>query len=306
MQLFFGQEEYLINLEINKANQKLTPEQAFVIFDEQDSLDQIIMAFNNRSLFNNDINLLIKNHPILFNLQESNKFMAAINDAWKDVNVIFVYNNNTLPNTPLIKLIRQRGKIKELAPLNSRQLNKLVHEIVLNHQGQISNRAVVSLLNKLPNNLLIITNEIKKLLDQRINIDLEMVEEAVAKYAHQDYFALSNAIIDNDFQQIISTYYEKKQNNVAPLMIINQIASILVLAKNVWHLRKQNFNLKQISAKLNVHQFRIKKTFDLLAKNSETKIDKLLVSLANLEQGIKQGKINDQLGLDYYILNLMR
>lgn len=306
MKLFYGIENYLIKNALDQAKNSLDSGEDFLIFDEQDMLESILIAINNFDLFQNQKNIIIKNHPLLSKEKESQAFLDATENQLRKINIIFVWENAFLPKTKVIAFIKKHGKIEEFKNLTSKQINLFIKNLVSQNKGTITSRAILLLTAKLPNNLAIISNEINKMLQQNLNIDEKMIDQTIGHYLIDDYFALSNAIIDHDIYQIIHAYQEKIENNILPTMIIQQIASIFILAKNVYHLNQNNFSSKQIAAQLKIHPFRIQKTLQMILKTPIKKIDQLLVTLATLDQNIKSGLVNDKIGLDTYILKLVR
>lgn len=304
MKLFFGEESYLINQEISRVSRTL--DILPTVFTEEDSLESIILDLTTVSMFFDKKLVVIKNHSCLTNANEAKTLAEEIKDLDESIQIIFALEEAKLPKNALIELIQSKGEAKEFKKLNENNVVSTIKEIVTSKGGSITNGAAIRLANKVPADLRIIVNEVEKLLMQTSSITDEVIEVSIGEYVKEDAFALANALSANDAHAILRAYKERKDAEQEVGMIIGQISSVLSLSLQVDSLRKQGLTNQDISDKTKIHIFRIKKASDLISKASIEKIKSLIVKLAQLDADIKTGKVDEQLGLDNFILSVIK
>ena len=305
MKFVFGQEEYLVNQEVKKFLKSFSIKPS--IYDELATIEMIITDIDTMPMLADQKVIIVKNHLIFSDDNESKKFLEQFkNIDLQNVNLLFVLTSKLNASNPLIKYLLSNAEVKEIKTINARQLPDIIRDIVYQNGGQITNGAIIRMLQKFPINLRLIINEVKKLLLENRQITEKQVEQSIDNYHSEDYFALSNAIVNADKNAIIKYYNEKITYGQNAIAIVGQIASTLNLSILVDSYKKQGLSSKEIASKLNIHIFRIKKANDLLINKSAKKIKQLVNNLANLEFNIKSGNVNNTRGLDWFILELIK
>lgn len=304
MKLFYGEEPYLINQEIAKISRNLGIKPTF--FSEEEPIENIILDITTVSMFFDKKLIVIKNHPLITSTAESKKFMNEVSSVDETVELIFVLEESKLPKSLLIDFIKENGELKEFKKLSEASIIPTIKEIVESKGGSITSGAAIRFAAKVPNDLRTIIAEVEKLLNETQTITEETIETSIGEYVKEDAFALANALTNSDSHQILFTYSERKKAGDEPTYLIGQISSVLSLALQVNGLRRQGLANQDISDRTKIHIFRIKKATELLSKASPEKIKNLVVKLAQLDADIKTGKVEDQLGLDNFILEIVR
>ena len=305
MNFIYGQEEYLIEVELKKNILNIDHEPR--IFDESSNIEEIIMDITTISLFSDQKTIIVKNHELLKNEKIGENFLQEIKNHVDQVNLYFIWNSPTInKKNPFVKFLLQHAKVKECQKINAKNIITIIKDITVQNGGKISNGTAIKLSLKLPDNLRIIVNEIKKLLIQSKEITDEMVENSIGKYLQEDFFALTNAITSKDNRGIVSAYQQKLQNGDKPLIIIDQISKALSLVNLVGVLRKSGKSNQDISNETNIHIFRVKKSSELLKSTAIDKIQKLILKLSKLDKMIKTGQIGERQGMDAFILDLIK
>lgn len=305
MKFLYGDEDYLVNLEAKKIEKKSSG--VITHYDETDDIETIIMDVSTMSMFSDEKVIFIKNHPMLKDVKLGESVLSDFENETVNTEVIFILESSTLnKKNPLITLLLSKAEVFKFDRIESKNLVPTVKDIVNFRGGTISNSAAIKLVAKLPDNLRLIVTEIKKLLSQSENITDEMIEVSVGEYITEDYFGLTNAITSLDKQSIVASFKDKMdQGEPIPLMI-GQIASVLNLTLLVAAYRKQGLSNGDISSEMKIHVFRVKKASELLNSSSEETIKKLLLSLAELDKNIKTGKVDEKVGINNFILNLIK
>lgn len=303
MKLIYGKEDYLINQELKNSTNNTS--KTIITFDEGDDFFQILDELKTISMFGDKL-IIIKNHALFSDSKLGNKFLEAFHQN-NDVELIFVINEAKLSQTnPLIKYCLAHADLKECKEIEQKHLIDFIKNYVKQKNGSIGQQSLIQLGTKLPLNLSIVANEIDKLLLESEMITEKMVERSISQYYKEDYFALSNALIENDVYTILKSYKERVENGDAPLMILGQIASTLSLTLLVNKMKMQGLTSQEIADKLKVHIFRIKKSLDMVHNVSDQKIEQLIKDLSQLDVDIKKGKIDENIGMDYFIFKLVK
>lgn len=305
MIFIYGEEEYLVNLELKKVLHELAA--VPTVFTEKDSVEDIIMDVTTVSIFDSSKTILVKNHEVFTDDKMAAYLVSEIQHDVNHINFICVLEEDKIKKTnPLIDFLLKNADVRRKDKLNPKEVVSTIKTIVANRNAEISNGAAIKLAAKLPLNLRIIINEVEKLILENINITEEMVDKSIGDYLNEDYFALTNAIISSDNRAIVAAYQEKLRAGETAQLIIGQVASILNLAMLVSSYKKQGLSTQDISETLNVHIFRIKKAQELINSAGSENIESLIISLAKLDKDIKTGIVDEEKGMDHFILQLIK
>lgn len=305
MKFIYGEEDYLINLEIKKITTSFNG--LITTYDEVDDIDTIIMDMSTISMFGDKKMIIIKNHSLLSKAPVAEMFLKEMtNSLDENIELIFVLEKNTFLKNKLTTYLKSNADVLKFDKIDSKTIVKTIKDIVTQRGGSISNSAAIKLAAKVPENLRIIIQEIKKLLTESNEITDKMVDVSIGDYINEDYFALTNAIVANDKSEIIRSYQEKVKNGEQNTLIIGQIASVLNLAALVGNMRSRGLSNQDISSELKIHAFRIKKANELILATSLKRIEELIQELAILDADIKTGKIDESHGMNSFILDLIK
>lgn len=304
MEFIYGQEGFLINQEVNKLIKQYDIEP--IIYSNGEPLDNILLDASTASMFSDKKLIVIKNHPAFEKEMDTSYFTEGIENN-DDVKLIFSYEAEKLDKKiSLIKFLLAKAKCTEFKSLDTKNVIPAIKRIVEEKGGSIDNNALIQLANKLPEDLRIIMNEVEKLLLESSHITMSMVNTSIGEYLKDDFFALSNALTARDPIGIMNAYKKKKAASEDATYIISQISSTLSLALTVSSYREQGLSNSDISDKLNIHIFRIKKASELISSSSGNNINELVKSLAQLDADIKMGKIDPEHGIEVYLLKLIK
>lgn len=304
MEFIYGQEGFLINQEVNKLIKKYDIDP--IIYSNGESLDNILLDVSTASMFSDEKLIVIKNHPAFEKEMDSKYFIDAIENN-NDVKVIFSYETAKLDKKiSLIKFLLSNAKCTEFKSIDSKNVIPTIKKIVEEKGGTIDNNALIQMANKLPEDLRIIMNEVEKLLFENHHITISMVNTSIGEYLKDDFFALSNSLTARDPIGIMHAYKKKKAASEDATYIISQISSTLSLALTVSSYREQGLSNSDISEKLKIHIFRIKKASELISSSNGSNIKELIKSLAQLDADIKMGIIDPEHGIEVYLLKLIK
>lgn len=307
--LLYGEEEYLINNEIDKIIKKEKIEELSISnYDlEIDSIKNIIDDCQTVSLFDPKKIVIINN---------CNYFNRVKNDE-NDINLLLDYLNNYNPGTILIiishnssidntkkitKKIKEIGKIVEL---NNTNINTIVKKMFNDYI--ISSDNIKLLIDRVGSDISILNEEVEKLKIYKID-DKEITKEDIIECATYnidiDIFKFIDNIISKNKKDALVTYNELLKYNEEPLKIIVLLASKFRLMYQAKVLYSRGISNNEIASTLGVHAYSVKLAIQSSMKYPEKLLLKYLDMLADLDCDIKTGKIDPELGLQLFILKV--
>ena len=304
MKFIYGQETYFIEQKVKQIiNQKPSD---IHIFDETDSLEEIIMDIQTVSLFFDKKTILLKNIKAFSNDKEALQIVETLTKSLQNVELIFQFNSSKISKkNPLVTFLLKKAEVFEFKALKNNDMVLFIKEQVANASAIISKEAVLQMVSHLPSDVSIVNLELNKILQQTKNIDKQVVNQSVTKYSENDYFALTNAILSGDKKALIKAYQNQIQQGDDPVFIISQIGSIFTLAFYINVFIKQGLTNNQIAQKIGIHVFRVKNVAKLTSLYSSSKIENFIKELKSLDQKIKSGLIDKNLALDQFVLKLL-
>jgi DNA polymerase-3 subunit delta len=276
------------------------------LFTDENTKEEIMMELSVGSLLFSEKMIIIKSQKIYKNKKSDSDLINILKSIDDKIKVIFVYNGLNLSiENPLLNYLLENFIIKKTKELKRSDITKIIISIVESENGTISNKSAIIMSNFLPVNLRIIVNETKKLLSESKEVSLEMVQKSVSEYFEDESYGLVNAIIGHDIEDIIMAYQKKIKLGIDPILIISQIAGILNLANMINDYKLQGVSLYNVAAITKVHIFRIKNANKILEKHGSDQIKKLIKKLTDLDFKIKSGKIDKNIAMDYFILQII-
>ncbi|WKX02544.1 DNA polymerase III subunit delta [Candidatus Mycoplasma mahonii] len=303
MIFIYGEEQYFIDKKLNSIIKKegLDP----IKFDEASDLASIIAEIATISWFSEKKLIVLKNIKALTGEEETQEIINALNTLDDSLEVVIINNFKIKKSNSLVKFLLKNADIHEVKSLDSKDMASTIREIVISKGGSITNAAAINLGTKVPNDLRIIISEIDKLMLESQEIDKDQIERSIGEYVIEDAFSLSNAISAMDKNGIIYSYNKMIKNNEESTVIISKIASVFLFALKVNQYKKLHMNNMEIATKMNAHIFRIKKASELISTTTNESIKGIIIKLAHLDKNIKTGNVNDLIGLNDFMLNLI-
>lgn len=306
--VLYGLDNYLINYNVKKIVKNDDKE----YFDlENTYLDNIILSCNSLSLFSDHKNIIVENSYIFTStinkkLPEQNidildKYIDNIN---KDVNLIFIIEKDKLDDRKkIVKKIKEKGKIIDC---NTKKNNiSVVKEFFDGYK--ISDSDIKYLIDRVGDNLSIIYQESEKLkiykLDDKV-INKNDIDTCTTKAYDLDIFHLIENIVLKNKEKALESYYELIRNGEEPIKIIILLSNQFRLIFQSKKLYMMGYSELNISQKLKVHPYAIKKALEKTRNFKEENLIDYLYKLAVLDENIKKGKIDANTGLELFIINL--
>ncbi|HHX16375.1 MAG TPA: DNA polymerase III subunit delta [Mollicutes bacterium] len=309
---FYGDESFLIDEEIKKIIEK-HPNSEVIKYDlEESSLNLLLEDALSLSLFNEHKIIIGSNANFLSASDTKGKVNQNVEDLLKYIDnpndtstIIFTLSTNIDKRKKIVKQLLSKSIVKECNKLTVDNAVLFAKDIFSKANFQVGYSALNKLVHKTGNNLYLLNSECNKLMiykNEEKKIELDDVDQMVERYDIDNLFALTDAVVKKDINEALSLYQELLKRNEEPIKIIVIIANQFRLIFQVKRLKSKGLSDSEIASELAVHPYRVK-----LAKEtnlSEKELLKYLTTLADLDEQIKTGKINKDVGLELFLLKL--
>ena len=303
--LFYGQEEYLMEKEIKKLKSELLDasfmSMSYKVLDNPSFEDLISCVQSAPLMFGNTVTLIHFDKYLFGNSSFDDKQIEALDYALKDinnaVNIIFVgkvsREKYKKPDSrkKLYKTISKYAQVREFIqyPSYSKDLPPIITAIAKEKDLTISSKTIEILVEQLGTNLTLIDSEIEKL---KIAIHPQKIitEDAIRKYCFstEDVFMLADLIIQGNKNEILRQYNQllDKRLPIEILGALQKNLSQLVFIK----FHERTASPQEIGAKINLHEFVVKKTIEKLKSISLKKLIEIKEEITKAEYKIKSGQ----------------
>lgn len=310
--LYYGEEEYLINEAILKIINDNQNGQVIKYDLAETSLNLILEDASSKSLFDDNKIIVVYNSDFLSGSPKKEISPSMIDNLNKYINnpnpstiVIFVLYDKVDKRKNIVKNMLNKTVNKEFNKLSDDEVIRHIKDIFTNQGYQISIKAINMLFERTGNNLYLINSEIEKLMEYKFNdkiIDEYDIEEMIIKYDYDNIFALTDAVIKKDINNSLFLYQELLKRGEEPIKIIVLLANQFRLIFQSKRLSSKGFSETQIASDLGIHPYRVKlsKQVDITEKESL----RYLNLLATLDENIKMGKTNKEVGLEMFFLSI--
>ncbi len=205
-------DQYRLDKEANTLIASLNIEDVFRFnatdIDEGDLLQEL----NTPSLFGDKV--IVITHPIFlendYKFTYKKDFINYFTEPNPDITLILLIDFLYDKNNELIKLISSKTKIKHLASLDEKDLNKFIVQLLKEEDYSIDEDAINELIKRTKSDSLMIGNELEKLkmyCDNK-NITISNVVDLVTMDIEKKMYELTNLYFDNNTKSLMQTYYD--------------------------------------------------------------------------------------------------
>lgn len=311
--VLYGEEDFLVNLSIEKiltsnpdgqvvkydlteTNISFLIEDALMIslFGEK----KIIIGYNAEFLSGST-----KKDTVNHNIDRLSKYIEHANPD--TILILTVITDKLDKRKTIVKSLMDKATVKEYLKLKENDMIEYAKEIFDKHKYLVSYKVLSILINRVGLNLYLLNSECEKLMLYKMNdkrIDEHDIEEMIVKYNYDNIFDLTNAVIKRDISTSLLLYQELMKRNEEPIKIIFNLANQFRLIFQVKRLKMKGFSEMQIAGELKAHPYSVKLAGEV--KLNERDVLRYIEALAELDEGIKTGKVNKEVGLELFFLKL--
>lgn len=299
----YGKENYLIDQKV----QELAPNP--INYDlEFDSLKDILFDASMMTLFG-DKKYIVVNNPYFLSITKDD-------EPTIDTSILENYLDNINPNTVLIfkyykeklmeskkitKLLKNKGIFFEFNKNNNLDIVKDMLS-----DFKISKECISILLDRVGDNTGILINEIEKIKTYKYDTK-EITKDDVLlinKYEEVDFFKFIDHIINKEKLLALNEYFSLLNQKEEPIKILIVIASKIRLMYQVKVLSEKGYTVNDIANQLETKSYPVQLAGTVAKKYSKDKLLNTLISIGELDENIKTGKVVPVNALELFIINL--
>ena len=312
--LIYGNENYLIKKKLDEIITKNNIEKDNIIrynLDEVNVSEAIIEA-STVSMFQTSKLIICEGCKFLTgeNKKEINHnidmLLEYINHPFSDVYLVFIVEKEKLDDRKkIVKELKKLSKVVECKKIENYNLNSYLENYIKDKGYIITSKNIDLIISIAGLDLANLINEIDKLLiykDTDKNISEDDIKNLICVNIEDNIFALTNAIMNNQKEQIIKIYKDLISMGEDEIKLVATLANQFRLLLQVKLMKNNGYSDNEMISTLKEHPYRIK-----LAKNSLFSEDKLkdkILKLSELDYKIKSGNIDKNLGLELFLLDI--
>lgn len=302
--LLYGTKDFQINEEIKKITKKQDQMNISKYDLNNTPLKLIIDDAQTISMFEDKKTVIIDNANMFTGTTSKDSdiienYLNHINE--NTILILIVHNEKLDTRKKITKLIKKIGIVKEF----NDETNPAVIVKKLLKDYNINDKTINLFIDRVGNNPLIIQNEINKIKIYKGNnktISDEDILNLTTKIIDIDIFKLIDYIIKKNKNKALELYHEMIKMNEEPIKILVILANQFRIMYQSKELLKKGYSEKDIASILKIHPYRVKLAIQNSRNYPSEVLLKHLNNLADIDIGIKTGKLNKNLALELFML----
>lgn len=207
----------------------------------------------------------------------------------------------------LVKVLKEKGCMAPFALLTAEDLGHWVKRRAEMLSFRFEGNAAETFLLYCGTNLQNLSTELEKLslfAGKGGTVTAETVESLVARTTEQDVFVLIDDIVRLRKDRAITNLHELLRKKEEPIKIAALMSRQFRMMLQVKELERQGYSQQQIAGQLGGHPYGIKIASEQSRRFGSEQLAGLLAKLAELDYGMKNGRVDKVLGLELFILGL--
>ncbi len=265
----------------------------------ESSINDISMELSGYSLFN-DKRLVILSEPSKlkgFDEQAEQIFTQA-----PDSTTVAVIEPHLDKRKSYYKYLKANTEFKQLDALNGPALVKWVSDYVNELGSQIAASDANYLVDRVGDNQLILSQEIKKLLLYSKKIDKESIDMLTERSASSSIFELLDAAFNLNVKKALRIYNDQRIQKVEPEQILAMISwQLNALAI---YMSSKNLPSDKVASTSGLSPYTLSKTRQIASKITFSSLKQLVSDLSNLDLKSKTTSLDLDEGLKNFIVSL--
>lgn len=303
--LLYGEEEYLKKQYRDRLKNAIAGDDTmnYSYYDSDNaSVKDIIDVCETLPFFAQKRLVIMENTGFL---KSSNDELADYIKHIPDYLVVVMVEKDVDKRNKVYKAVDSVGYICEMKPQTTATLEKWIAGLLAKDNLKISREACDLILDKTGAGMDYIRQETEKLVSYcqgRDVVTVEDVEKVCATQTTSHIFDMISAIANKKQQQALDLYYDLLELKEPPMRILYLIVRQFNGILQVKDLMSRGISSKEIASKIGAAPFVVGK-YQAQAKYFEmnTLLD-ALNECAKTEEAVKQGRLNDRLGVELIII----
>lgn len=299
-------DDYLaINEYIDKICQDIKVEYDKFDYDlDDDGLYSIVDELSTISLFDNLKVVVVKSIDKITNCSAKafSDLLSTMNNLESE-NILIMTSLKVLPDNERISKLKKYSSLIDLR-LKNINLKEYIDRLIATNGFSIDENAVTLLLSY---NLELseLSNDLKKLMCYDFDskkITEQDVKLLVSRPLDDNVYQLIEAVLDKNYRHIFSSLKDFKLQNMPSSYIVSLLINKFQELYNTYILSKANMSQADIANVFHVSSGRAYYMLKNIKKLSLDKIKQNLELLNDLDYNIKSGKLDQNIGLELYLL----
>lgn len=303
--LLYGEEEYLKKQYRDRLKNAIAGDDTmnYSYYDSDNaSVKDIIDVCETLPFFAQKRLVIMENTGFL---KSSNDELADYIKHIPDYLVIVMVEKDVDKRNKVYKAVDSVGYVCEMKPQTTATLEKWIAGLLAKDNLKISREACDLILDKTGAGMDYIKQEIEKLVSYcqgRDVVTVEDVEKVCTTQTTSHIFDMISAIANKKQQQALDLYYDLLELKEPPMRILYLIVRQFNGILQVKDLMSRRISGKEIASKIGAAPF-VASKYQAQAKYFEmnTLLD-ALNECAKTEEAVKQGRLNDRLGVELIII----
>lgn len=226
-----------------------------------------------------------------------------------DNDLVVVFWEESLPkkSNALFKFLEKNSKKQNYEKMTGAKLSQWIIKKIKNNGSSISRAALDRLTAYAGDDIYLLDQEIEKLLSYSGEkmINDKSVELLVRANLSSNIFQTIDALAENDKNQAMELLHRHIKNGDDPFYIFSMFVYQFRNLLKISGLKNEGIsNEYEISKITGMHPFVIKKSANQIRRFSFMRLKEIYQNLADLDLGIKTGKIDIKLALDKFVAEL--
>ena len=302
--LLYGTKTFLMEEQLKKITKDFEKINISKYDLNNDNAVDIIDDAQTISLFG-DKKLIIADNANVFTgttSKDAEIIEAYLNKPNDLTTLVFIVNSDKIDNRKKItKLMKKNEDMKDFSN-NIDPINFIKKDL---NGYDISINTINLLIDRVGNDPLILKSELNKIKlykgdDHKIT-DNDIMTLTI-KTSYEDIFKLIDYIVDNNKEKALEILENMIKNGEEAIKIIIILAGQIRIMYQAKILLKKGLSEKSIADTLAIHPYRVKLALQKGRRYTENILLNYLSELADIDYGIKSGKLNKDLALEMFIL----
>ncbi len=311
-----AENEYLLKKKLKSIVNKIEKENSSEVIE----INGNDKEFNISSLLNElntypflwEHRIVIVNNPVFLSAKgsledyDSDALEAYLKSPADFSTLILVVDQYKVDNRKKItKLIKKHTEVYEPDDMDDRTISNIIEKDLKAANVELAYQAKIELEKRMIPNFNNWPQELEKIkLYNKFYLEKEDVELLITSSDADNIFELVNGVLDKNLYQSLTIYRELPNAEREPIALIMLLASQFRLIHQVQTLAYHGMDNPSIASQLKVHPYRVKIARGLSNRFQSIEVLKILNKLAELEQNIKYGLINPDIGFELFLIEV--
>jgi DNA polymerase-3 subunit delta len=306
--ILYGEDDSRIRLKLENIRKSLDSGLPVIYYNaNEDTFEDCLAEMDSSSLFDPQKIIVIENAAFL-SARNTSKYdpekLAKRLDC--DHILIFTLHGSLDKRKKVVKQFQERCKVYNCQPLDAKSQPAFIREQLERAGVRVDTDALHYICSHVGMDVLVIQNEVEKLSIYSDHITLADAKALVSVEPANDIFKMSDALFNKDILRMLAFYRNFRAQNMEPMAIIAILSGQLRFLYQVRVLMDEGMSQQQIASKLKAHPYRVQVNMAKAARFGAGELLEELNLMAELDQNMKMGLLDKDLGFEQFALNLLR